>query len=102
VLVAGWANCTAENCAPFNTCRSAKAKTGGLTERVKSPFDVINSEPATMSHSTDKRAFHNQHRKHQRRPSMAIAQILIMIGFFSSLIFVIQALVPVRNSHPIA
>ena len=33
---------------------------------------------------------------------MAIAQILIMIGFFSSLIFVIQALVPVRNSHPIA
>ncbi len=32
---------------------------------------------------------------------MAIAQVLIMLGFFSSLIFAIQVLVPAKKSHPI-
>ena len=32
---------------------------------------------------------------------MAIAQILIMVGFFSSLIFTLQVLVPAKKGHPI-
>jgi hypothetical protein len=32
---------------------------------------------------------------------MALAQILITLGFFASLIFTIQVLVPGKSSHPI-
>ena len=32
---------------------------------------------------------------------MALDQILILIGFFSSLIFTIQVLAPAKKSHPI-
>jgi len=74
------------------------AKSAQIDLRCRPTRDVINSE---ADQPQTPQALVNYVHVKQGDSTMAFTQILITIGFFTSLIFTIQVLVPAKKSHPI-